>query len=56
MPERKNRNGRKLVETLYNANVLPDGNLMSINPIDSIKLKIATDQAEEGSMKEKEGL
>ena len=48
--------GGTLVETLYNANVLPDGNLMNINPIDSITLKIAADKAEECSKKIEEGI
>jgi hypothetical protein len=56
MPDRKNRNRRNLVDALHNANVLPDGNLMDINPIDSIALKIAAEETEEDPANYEEGI
>lgn len=53
MPEPDRTNRRTLTERLYNANVLPDGNLNNTDLIDVVSLKIETDATKES--KEEEG-
>lgn len=45
---------KSLIEKLYRSNVLPDGNLNTVNPIDVVKMKLEDppfdDKEEKGSV------
>lgn len=48
--------GRTFAERLYNANILPDGNLISSNVIEVVSLKIETDAKKDEDTEEEEGI